>query len=116
MAAAPHVRVAAPLHPGGVVRVGGAGLVGKLTVIGGVLVAVFDDGAQGKAAGDAVFQAGEENGGVRFLPGGGQGALSRLAAVQESVQGLQVNGFPGGQAVHIDADGSAVGLAEDRHP
>ena len=116
VAAAPHIRLAAPLYPGSVVRMGGPGLVGKLTVIRGVLVAVFNDGAQRRAAGDAVFQAREENGCVRFLPQGGQGALPRLTAVQEGVQGFQVNGFSGGQAVHIDADGSAVGLAEDRHP
>ena len=53
---APHVRLPAPLHPGGVVRMGGPGLVGKLAVIRGVLVAVLNDGAQRRAAGDALFQ------------------------------------------------------------
>ncbi|CAN3986052.1 hypothetical protein OHPBIL_OHPBIL_00250, partial [Dysosmobacter welbionis] len=33
---------------------------------------------------------------------------------QEGVQLLQVDGLPGGQAIHHHADGPSMGLAEDR--
>ena len=87
----------------------------KIAVVRGVLVAVFDDGAQGESTGDAVFKTGEENGQIRFLARRGQGALTGFAAVHESVQFLQIDGLSGGETVNIDADGFTVGLAEDRH-
>ena len=115
VAAAPHVRLTAPLDEGGVVRVAGPGLVPEFRIIQGVLVAVFDDGAQRRAAGDAVLQAGEKHRNIGLLPGGGQAVLAGPAPVQEAVQFLQVDSLPGGQAVYHHADGLSMGLAEHRN-
>ena len=78
-----------------------------------MLVSIFDDRAQRGSTGDAVFQAGEEHRRVGLPPGGGKGALPRLPPGQEGVQLLQVDGLPGGQAVHRHPDGLRVGLTED---
>ena len=113
VAPAPHVGVAAPLGPGGEIRVARPGLIGKLPVVLRVLVRVFYHGAQRRAAGLSPLQAGEEFRHVVLLPGGGEGARSRPPAVQEALELLQVNRLPGGEAVHHHADGLSVGLAED---
>ena len=106
---------AVPLHPGGVVGVAGAGLVGKLRIVPGALAAVADNGAQGGAAGFSALQAREKLGYVPLAPGGGQEVPSRPAPVKEGLQLLRVDLLPGGQAVHHHADGSPMGLAKDGH-
>ena len=112
VSAAPHVRRAAPLDGGGKIRMTGTGRVREAGIIGGVLVGVFDDGAQRRAAGPAVFKARQEYGHVPLLAGGGEGAAAASAAVQKGLQFLGVHGLPGGKPVDDHADGLAVGLAE----
>ena len=57
------------------------GRVRETGVIRGVLVGVFNDGAQRRTAGLAIFQAREEYGHVPLLAGGGKGAAAASAAV-----------------------------------
>ena len=115
VSAAPHVCRAAPFDSGRKIGMARTGRIGKAAVVGGVLVTVFNDGAQRCAAGMAVFQPGEERGNIALLPGSGQGAFPRTAAVQKGLEFGQVNGLPGRQTVHHHADGPAVGLAEHTH-
>ena len=82
--AATHIRLSAPLDTGGIVRMGRTGLVEQFAVIRRMLVTVFDNGAQGEAAGDAVFKTGQEDGCVRFLPGGGKKAFARAMDTSHS--------------------------------
>ena len=80
VAAAPDVVVVSVLHIGGVVGVAGPGQHPQAAVILGALVGVLDDGAQGRAGGDAIQQAAEHLGGCRppcgwwrWGPGRGRG-------------------------------------------
>ena len=113
VAAAPHVGAAIPLDQGGVVRMAGPGLVPQLRVVRRVLAAVPDDGAQRRAAGSAVFQAGEELRHVGLFSGGGEGARSRLPPVQKPLELLRIDLLSGGEPIDLNPDGLSVGLAED---
>ena len=114
--AAAHVRLPAPLHKGGIVRVGGPGIIPEQAVIRGTLIRVLHNGAEGRPAGNAVFQAGEKHREIRFPPGGGEGVLPRLPPVQEGVQFLQIHSLARREAVHNHADGLPVGLAKHGDP
>ncbi len=98
---------------------GGAGFVQKVGIVRRVLVFVLDDGRQGEPAGRDVAVAffgdtGEEFGTVRLVAGGRQFAGTGTAAVQKGLERFQIDGFARREPVDGDADGLAVGLAEDR--
>ena len=112
VAASRHVLKAPVLHLGGVVGVARAGDVPEVVIVPRPGVGVADEGGQGGAAGAALRQAGEDLRPVPLLPGGGPGAPARGPAVEEGLEFLQVDGLPGGQAVHRHPDARGVGLAE----
>ena len=67
---APHIRRAAPFHIGGIIRMGRAGFVRQIPIVGGFHILVFYDGAEGAAAGPVIDKPGKKHRNVPFRCGG----------------------------------------------
>ena len=113
--AAARVRKALVFHKGRVIRVRGPRPVFQAIVIAGTRVGVLDQRAQRRAAGEAARQAADHTRLVRLLAGGGMGVLPGRAAPHEAPHFLQIDGFPGGQAVHHRANRLRMRLAKNRY-
>lgn len=96
----------------GEVGVGGAEDVAQFLVVGGTLVGVAHDEADGRTGGLALEYAADDFQRVVFLAAGGEGALSRAAAVELLLNEAQVHLYAGGHAVYHAPDGGTVAFTE----
>ena len=97
--------------------IGGIGVGGTkghlhLAVILGPLVLVAHHHCDRRAKGEAVEQATEDLDAIVLLAGGGDLALSGLAAVELGLDGLLIQGQSGRAAIHDHPHPAAVGFAE----
>ena len=109
----PNIMVVAVFHIGGVVGVAGPRPHPQPLVIFRALVLIHNDGAKGRAGGNAVQKPAEHLGLVGFFAAGGSGVLPRGPAGHLCQDLLPVNGLPRGQPVHIHADGFCMAAAKD---
>ena len=112
MSAACFVLRASVFDAGGIIRVTGARRVGKRRVILRARVAVSYYRCDRRAAGDAVFYAGEEFRHIRLRPRGRPAAVSRRAPGKETAELVHVYPLPCRYAVHGHADGGGMRLTE----
>ena len=113
VAAAPVVVEALVADVGGVVGVAGPGQVTGFAVIRRAGVGVGNHGAQGGPGGLALKHSGEHLDLVGLLAGGGQGGLAGGPAGHVFLDGGPVQLQPGGHTCQGDANGGAVGFAEN---
>ena len=97
----------------GEVGMTGAGTVLQVFVVPGSGVVVANDGGNGRAAGKAVQNTGQELRPVPLLPGGGPAVLAGSPAVEKDLKCFQIHRQTGRNPVQGHADGSPVGLTEN---
>ena len=113
MPAAPIVVAALIADKAGEIRVTGAGQIADGGIVLGMLIAVADHHAKGRAGGFALKHAGEHLYLIRFLPRGGQRAVSGGTAAEFCGDEVHVHGNAGRNILQHHADGRAVAFAKD---